>query len=55
MKFSSKLAPKILQRLLKPLKCEFHTDNCSIHKLLNVAKLSSVHSKLSVFRFVERK
>ena len=44
-----------VQTLLKSLKCEFDTDICAMHKLLNVVKLNSLHAKRNIERFVESK
>ena len=37
------------------MESKFHTDECSMHKLLNVAELSSIQAKRSIFRFAESK
>ena len=37
-----------VQTLLKSLKCEFDTDICAMHKLLNVVKLNSLHPKRNI-------
>ena len=42
MKFTFNF-PETVQTLLKSLKCEFDTDICAMHKLLNVVKLNSLH------------
>ena len=47
MKFTYNF-PEIVQTLLKSLRCEFDTDICAMHKLLNVAKFSSLHPKCSI-------